>query len=72
MGDIPGTITDLVEQEWPERLHRAGQHLQEVLKTAVVLPLPLIRVIAALVNNVDPLVYQYKEKLGAMQLSLTT
>ena len=60
MGDIPGTITDLVEQEWPERLHRAGQHLQKVLRTAAVLPLPLIRGTAALVDNVDPLVYQWK------------
>ena len=72
MGDIPGTITDLVEQEWPERLHRAGQQLRKVLRTAAVLPLPLIRVTAALVDNVDPLVYQYKTKLGDMQSSQTT
>jgi hypothetical protein len=72
MGDVSGTITDLREQEWPERLHRAGQHLQEVLKTAVVLPTPLIRVTAALVDNVDPLVHQYKAKLGAMLFSLST
>ena len=27
MGDVSGTLTELVEQGWPERLHRAGKHL---------------------------------------------
>ena len=72
MGDVSGTITNIREQEWSERLHKAGQHLQEILKTAVVLPTPLIRVTAALVDNVVPVVHQYKAKLGAMQLSLST
>ena len=28
MGDVSGTLKELVEQGWPERLYRAGKHLR--------------------------------------------
>ena len=66
MGDVSGTIKELVEQEWPKRLATAGEQLKVVCTAAAILPLPLLKLVLSQVDNMDSLISQYELKLDAM------
>ena len=42
MGDVSGTLEELLEQKWPAKLAMAGERLKVVCRTAAILPFPLL------------------------------
>ena len=51
MGDVSGTLKDLLEQEWPTKLATAGEQLKVVCRTAAILPFPLLKLVTTQVGN---------------------
>ena len=69
MGEVLGTIKDLEEQEWPTKLAKAGEQLEEVCMAAAILPLPLLKLVTAQAGTAGPLISQYKSTLDKLRSS---
>ena len=64
IGGMPSTIMNLEAQDWPSRLAKAGEELEQVCGSATILPLSLLRHDRTWACSAGSLITQYKSVSG--------